>query len=249
MWMNQFLISMDKNIHKFSTDKLFVLKKEMFSSECPMVEMQKGFTTKGCCCKNIKSHTFYISSQFCLPKIPIYHLDKNSIIVLENMYKKVSPIKLNLMIKINDLITIIFSKFNAFFNYMNSRDTSLIYPVRCIDLSCSGFSTIPKKQKTWVCNICSIDICIVCKVIHKNMTCLKFQTLQLMNSVDYVELLKNDDICNCPKCNILIHRLDGCNKMICSFCDAKFCWVCGFTDDISVKVYEHLQNEHGSYYG
>jgi hypothetical protein len=30
----------------------------------------------------------------------------------------------------------------------------------------------------------------------------------------------------CPKCFVLIHRDEGCNKVDCSFCGFRFCWVC-----------------------
>ena len=34
----------------------------------------------------------------------------------------------------------------------------------------------------------------------------------------------------CPKCQVLIQKVDGCSVMQCSYCGQKFCWSCGKTD-------------------
>jgi len=255
LWMKQFLFSMDKCVHKFATDTKFVLTKNMFSTTCPMVEMQKSSMTKGCRCKNIKTHELWSDTHPILPKIPVVCLDNVSILILRKMYKVISSDELNLTIKLNELVNLIFSKFNLFYKYaiLDGSNPANFYPTRCIDLSCSGYGTILRKYENnkhlWTCNVCSAEICIACKASHHGLTCMRFRTLQNSESAEYKEILKNDDICSCPKCNILIHRLDGCNKVICTNCDARFCWICGFTHEISDKVYEHLQNAHGGYFG
>ena len=34
----------------------------------------------------------------------------------------------------------------------------------------------------------------------------------------------------CPKCQVLIQKVDGCSVMQCSYCGQKFCWSCEKTD-------------------
>ncbi|XP_033341708.2 E3 ubiquitin-protein ligase RNF14 [Megalopta genalis] len=42
----------------------------------------------------------------------------------------------------------------------------------------------------------------------------------------------------CPKCRTMIEKIDGCNKMECTHCNTKFCWLCGI-QITSLNPYEH----------
>lgn len=43
----------------------------------------------------------------------------------------------------------------------------------------------------------------------------------------------------CPNCSTMIEKIDGCNKMTCSYCKVCFCWLCGV--HITTKnAYDHF---------
>lgn len=48
----------------------------------------------------------------------------------------------------------------------------------------------------------------------------------------------------CPnsKCNFTIQKFDGCNKMICTLCQTKFCWSCNAVLDKMANPYDHFVN-------
>lgn len=52
----------------------------------------------------------------------------------------------------------------------------------------------------------------------------------------------------CPTCDLIIQRLDGCNKMKCSSCFTFFCNVCGIFLDPD-KPYDHFRLPESSCYG
>jgi E3 ubiquitin-protein ligase RNF14 len=40
----------------------------------------------------------------------------------------------------------------------------------------------------------------------------------------------------CPTCGVAISKSGGCNKVVCSLCSAKMCWLCGKV----IRGYEHF---------
>lgn len=59
---------------------------------------------------------------------------------------------------------------------------------------------------------------------------------------------ENQGLRKCPTCEIIIQRLDGCNKMCCSSCRTFFCNVCGCYLDHS-RPYEHFKDFGRPCYG
>jgi hypothetical protein len=70
--------------------------------------------------------------------------------------------------------------------------------------------------------VCKNKICNNCKLEdHYPMDCQSYKKFnQNFNSENYM-LVKN-----CPKCLIMIEKLDGCNHMNCGYCGKEFCWDC-----------------------
>jgi hypothetical protein len=53
----------------------------------------------------------------------------------------------------------------------------------------------------------------------------------------------------CPRCNVAIFKVAGCNHMTCSSCNSHFCWVCNAGPYRTAKdTYIHLNEIHGGYY-
>ncbi|KAK1134306.1 hypothetical protein K0M31_012083 [Melipona bicolor] len=51
----------------------------------------------------------------------------------------------------------------------------------------------------------------------------------------------------CPNCSTMIEKIDGCNKMTCSYCKVCFCWLCGV--HITTKnAYDHFLTVNNNCY-
>lgn len=55
-------------------------------------------------------------------------------------------------------------------------------------------------------------------------------------------LEQSSDHVQCPACDVYIEKTDGCNKMTCSRCHTKFCFLCG---EVTGSTYDHF-NTPGS---
>lgn len=114
--------------------------------------------------------------------------------------------------------------------------------------NCKGFI-----GKGWVCGICNTKICKKCHVPF--------------NPGDYVcngtapvhaHECKKEDLDNatmmmkntkpCPKCAVLIFKIDGCDQMFCSNCHTAFGWRSGLIETGVIHnphYYEHLRRTQG----
>lgn len=59
---------------------------------------------------------------------------------------------------------------------------------------------------------------------------------------------ESQDFSKCPTCDLVIQRMEGCNKMRCSACYTFFCNVCGVYLNHD-KPYEHFNDKSSSCYG
>lgn len=59
---------------------------------------------------------------------------------------------------------------------------------------------------------------------------------------------ETQDFTKCPTCEIVVQRLDGCNKMKCSSCYSNFCNLCGLYLDMD-KPYDHFNDPKSTCYG
>jgi len=70
------------------------------------------------------------------------------------------------------------------------------------------------------CGLCKTIICMNCyEIKNQNHTCIQ-------ENVDSVAQIKKDTK-PCPKCNVLIFKIDGCRQMWCTQCHTAFDWKSG----------------------
>lgn len=125
---------------------------------------------------------------------------------------------------------------------------------RCGDGDCRGFLST-----AWKCGICDKRTCRHCHVVlpkrpdqpadtptgdeeeapHPNHTCKA-------EDVETARLLKTDSK-TCPKCAVVIFKIDGCDQMWCTQCHTAFSWRSG---QIQTRVhnphyYEWLRRQNG----
>ncbi|XP_066150250.1 E3 ubiquitin-protein ligase RNF19A-like isoform X1 [Euwallacea fornicatus] len=80
---------------------------------------------------------------------------------------------------------------------------------------------------------CHSYFCYHCKAEwHPNQTCDAARAQRSPNirssSVAYSQDSQHNDIKPCPRCQVLIVKMDdgSCNHMMCAVCGAEFCWLC-----------------------
>lgn len=103
-------------------------------------------------------------------------------------------------------------------NIRNIRNTQTIPPnvrkfiCKCTVSDCKGFVS-----EDWKCGLCGVLSCSKChRIIEEGHICLK-------DDVATAQLLKKDTK-SCPKCNVSIHKIDGCDQMWCPECHTAFSW-------------------------
>ena len=108
--------------------------------------------------------------------------------------------------------------------------------------------TLNNKLKPWLkpnsklqkinCDACKRDFCSNCwKLDHPGMSC---------ESDLGPEIMKTLNLRACPKCKIVVQKIDGCNHMHCKKpygCETHFCWVCGVGFNNSAECYGHINKE------
>lgn len=84
--------------------------------------------------------------------------------------------------------------------------------------------------ENFICDICKRENCVKCRTVHQGISCRDYQG-RIRNNADYMrtenqvrEELAIKKIQPCPKCNIAVQRIDGCNNMQCTRCQTRFIW-------------------------
>ncbi|RXN04352.1 ranBP-type and C3HC4-type zinc finger-containing 1-like protein [Labeo rohita] len=105
----------------------------------------------------------------------------------------------------------------------------------CKTPDCAGWCIFEDDVNEFTCDICNETNCILCKAIHKGMNCKEYQddlriraqnddaarqTTQMLD-----QLLKNGEAMNCPKCQVIVQKKDGCDWICCLMCKTEICWV------------------------
>ena len=94
------------------------------------------------------------------------------------------------------------------------------------------------------CYSCKQNWCKECLVspYHEGMSCIELEVYnsnteigKYMNEMNVLGKLKF-----CPQCRVPCIKYNGCNKMVCSICNVKWCWLCrSFNID-----YDHYNTEN-----
>lgn len=93
------------------------------------------------------------------------------------------------------------------------------------------------------CNLCKTSWCKSCLIspYHEDYSCYekKIENDTSPNGKYILEMKEQGNLKLCPRCRSPTMKVDGCNKMICSICNIKWCWLC---NTINID-YDHY-NEH-----
>jgi E3 ubiquitin-protein ligase RNF217 len=84
----------------------------------------------------------------------------------------------------------------------------------------------------WIrCEQCTKEWCWQCYApSHPNETCRQFKKNHTQLDM-WAKIRRSDNqqrnAQRCPKCSIYIEKIDGCDHMLCTKCNSKFCYRCG----------------------
>lgn len=169
----------------------------------------------------------------------------------ENIYKKWMD---NSLIKMIENLDIEKVKFESSDFLNKAREISTIKHNNTIYLNSDGKEKVERKQfirkcgnylcrgflsTQWKCGICSKSTCKECHVYKDNEEeheCKK-------EDIETAKLL-NTDSKPCPKCAVIIFKVDGCDQMWCTECNTAFSWKTGTIETKSIHnphYYEYLR--------
>uniref|UniRef100_A0A1I7U306 RING-type domain-containing protein n=1 Tax=Caenorhabditis tropicalis TaxID=1561998 RepID=A0A1I7U306_9PELO len=100
------------------------------------------------------------------------------------------------------------------------------------------------------CGGCSASYCRLClENSHGEVSCEEHRALQQPDySIQaYIRSVGAENVKKCPKCSLLVEKIDGCNHVQCGRCKIHFCWLCLFYIDGegSGSIYAHMTEVHG----
>ena len=118
------------------------------------------------------------------------------------------------------------------------------YVRRCLYPSCNGFL-----NNKWECGLCSKKFCVDCHEMLPEATEDGPEPEAHVCNPDTVATvsLLRDDSKPCPKCNVTIFKIEGCDQMYCTQCHTAFSWRTGAieTGRIHNPHYYDYRRQHG----
>lgn len=91
------------------------------------------------------------------------------------------------------------------------------------------------------CYNCQDEFCSICKERHDyayDYCPNKYDIDATLREIQYA-FEDHQNIKNCPICNIIIYKEEGCSSVRCKYCKTKFCWECMQTSYVVGKLKEH----------
>uniref|UniRef100_A0A8C5I2S9 RanBP-type and C3HC4-type zinc finger containing 1 n=1 Tax=Gouania willdenowi TaxID=441366 RepID=A0A8C5I2S9_GOUWI len=105
----------------------------------------------------------------------------------------------------------------------------------CQTPNCRGWCINEDEVNEFHCDICDATNCILCRAIHPNMNCKNYQDdLRIRAENDQAaqqtkqmleRMLQNGEAMNCPRCDVVVQKKDGCDWICCLMCRTEICWV------------------------
>ena len=112
------------------------------------------------------------------------------------------------------------------------KEPRIKFSYRCSNENCRGFLS-----SRWKCQLCETWTCSECRV---NVGTNEDKETHVCNNDDLetAKMLKKDSK-PCPKCGIIIFKIDGCDQMYCTQCHTPFSWRTG-----QIEIGRNIHNPH-----
>ena len=116
----------------------------------------------------------------------------------------------------------------------------------CITPDCEIVYRVSEDGRQFQCPECEAMMCTTCHIqYHDGQTCAMYRRAK--TGGDNVELWIKENPegrKKCPKCQVGIEKISGCNHMTCLACNAHICWVCLAVFRSGGECYDHLRSAH-----
>ena len=101
-------------------------------------------------------------------------------------------------------------------------------------------------KKCFFCVYCGTSTCTKCHdTYHEGINCEQNKaSKERSKELDEWMQKNKKSRKHCPKCNVPIEKINGCNHVHCRQCSADICWVCLKYFDTSSDCYVHLRDQH-----
>ena len=128
---------------------------------------------------------------------------------------------------------------SAFSSHVLLHPETLHY---CPTPDCPQVYRVTPEGISMQCPECLSSICTHCHTeAHEGLTCADVHD----GDVLFWEWAAGNNVKRCPKCRMALEKAEGCNHMTCGMCQTHICWVCMQTFEDGLKIYGHMQSEHG----
>lgn len=118
----------------------------------------------------------------------------------------------------------------------------------CITPDCQMVYQVSDSGTEFVCDLCYKHICTSCHLeYHKGMTCAMYASAK-KDGDSVLKWIKENPSKRkkCPKCDMGIEKIEGCDHMTCR-CGTHICWKCMEYFKTGQDCYGHLARAHGSF--
>ncbi|XP_069507053.1 ranBP-type and C3HC4-type zinc finger-containing protein 1 [Ambystoma mexicanum] len=114
-------------------------------------------------------------------------------------------------------------------------ETRSMNSYHCKTTDCRGWCIYEDDVNEFLCPLCNLINCLLCKAIHMDMNCKEYQDdLKLRAENDEAAKKTSEALATmvqqgiamlCPQCKIIIQKKDGCDWIKCAVCHTELCWV------------------------
>lgn len=119
----------------------------------------------------------------------------------------------------------------------------------CTTPDCEMVYRVSEDGRQFQCIDCGTRLCTTCHIqFHDGLTCAMYKSAKTGEGNVDMWIRENPGARKkCPKCQIGIEKIEGCNHMTCLACRSHICWVCLKYYSSSGECYGHLQSAHRSF--
>ena len=116
----------------------------------------------------------------------------------------------------------------------------------CLTPNCEMVYKVTSAAELFKCPLCLCHICTACHIqYHDGMSCDMYKSAKSESgSVKKWVQEKPKMRIQCPKCDIGIEKIEGCNNMHCKACGSHICWLCLRYFPTSRQCYDHIHSKH-----